>query len=199
MIRGYNLLESSVTVNGTEYKHAQQVTVSNTSNTTVNKVVNGAKKSGKFFFAVYQDAEGTRKIQGSDFSITTGADGKGSYTLDYKHLGQNSPRLYVFELDREGGKPVKNNEKYGSYTVTYGANGFDGLNDSMALYTDNFVENIGGRTREQIGRLIQHIDGATIYYKKSGGTYGCITYDHGARSGSQYLEYMEEPIPLSLI
>ncbi len=31
--QGYNLLESSVTVNGTEYKHAQQVTVSNTSNT----------------------------------------------------------------------------------------------------------------------------------------------------------------------
>ncbi len=179
-------------------KNVQDYTIGNSTQTyqkigdykiTVNKVVNGAKKSGKFFFAVYQDAEGTRKIQGSDFSITTGADGKGSYTLDYKHLGQNSPRLYVFELDREGGKPVKNNEKYGSYTVTYGANGFDGLNDSMALYTDNFVENIGGRTREQIGRLIQHIDGATIYYKKSGGTYGCITYDHGARSGSQYLEY----------
>ncbi|MBO4912464.1 MAG: hypothetical protein J5504_07040, partial [Butyrivibrio sp.] len=179
-------------------KNVQDYTIGNSTQTyqkigdykiTVNKVVNGAKKTGKFFFAVYQDTEGTRKIQGSDFSITTGADGKGSYTLDYKHLGQNSPRLYVFELDKEGGKPIKNGEKTGSYTVTYGANGFDGLNDSMALYTDNFVENIGNRTREQIGRLIQHIDGATIYYKKSGGTYGCITYDHGARSGSQYVEY----------
>ncbi len=179
-------------------KNIQDYTIGNSTQTyqkigdykiTVNKVVNGAKKAGKFFFAVYQDAEGTRKIQGSDFSITTGADGKGSQTLDYKLLGQNSPRLYVFELDKEGGKPIKNNEKYGSYTVTYGANGFDGLNDSMALYTDNFVENIGGRTREQIGRLIQHIDGATIYYKKSGGAYGCVTYDHRASSGSQYLEY----------
>ncbi|MBO4457164.1 MAG: SpaH/EbpB family LPXTG-anchored major pilin [Butyrivibrio sp.] len=36
--QGYNLLESSVTVNGTEYKHAQQVTVSTTSTTDAMQV-----------------------------------------------------------------------------------------------------------------------------------------------------------------
>ncbi len=155
---------------------------------TVNKVVKGVNKSGKFFFAVYQDPEGTRKFTSSDFSITTGSDGTGSYTFDYKHVAQNAARVYIFELDKEGGRPIKNGDKYGSYTVTYSANEIDGTNDSMVLYTDNFIENIGERNRDQIGRLIQRVDGATIYYKKSSSSYGCITYDHSARSGSSYIE-----------
>ena len=154
---------------------------------TVNKVVKGVNKSGKFFFAVYQDPEGTRKIQGSDFSITTGSNGTGSYSFEYNAMRQNATRLYVFELDKEGGTPIKNGVKNGSYTVTYSANGIDGINDSMMLYTDNFIENIGERDKDHIGRLLQHIEGATIYYKKSGSSYGCVTYNHNT-SGSDYTE-----------
>lgn len=155
---------------------------------TVNKDVIGARKSGKFFFAVYKDSEGTEKIQGSDFSITTGSDGKGSCTFNYGQVGQNASRLYVFELNKEGGSPVKKGEQYGLYTVAYSANGIDGINDSMVLYTDNYIENIGERNREDIGRLIQLVDGATIYYKRSGSSFGCVTYDKNARSGSQFKE-----------
>ena len=161
----YNVDNYSLGNSANVYQHLGKYTV------TVNKVVNGPRKAGTFYFAVFSDAEGKYKINGSDFSITTGADGTGSYTFDFSTVCKNAARGYVLELDKQGGTPVKNEGKVGSYTVTYGGNGFTGVSDGMACYSDNYVENLNGHDPKMI---LQHIEGNTVYFK-SGSTCKSVT------------------------
>lgn len=158
----------------------QVYTAIDTYKVTVSKTVSGSPKAGKFYFAVFADKEGKNKIQGSDFTITTGYDGKGSYTFDaapYQKGGNTYSRLYVYELDREGGQAVPGGAKVGNYTVTYGTDSFEGLNDSVSLFTDNYIENMNGYTGEFV---LQKVDGATVYYKTSDSSYASVQYNQGS-------------------
>ncbi|MBO4457165.1 MAG: hypothetical protein J5802_05565 [Butyrivibrio sp.] len=161
----YNVDNYSLGNSANVYQHLGKYTV------TVNKVVNGPRKAGTFYFAVFSDPEGKSKINGSDFSITTGADGTGSYTFDFSKVCKNAARGYVLELDKQGGNAIKNDGQFGSYTVSYGGNGFTGVSDGMACYSDNYVENLNGHDPKMI---LQHIDGNTVYFK-SGSTYKSVT------------------------
>ena len=158
----------------------------------VNKVVKGPTKVGTFRFAVYSDPAGTNRIS-APFTITTNANGEGSATFDFAQIIKNNrvySKFYVFELDNYG-RPLKNGEKNGKFTVQYEKNSMNGLHDSISLFTDSFVEDMGGHNPELV---LQKVDGATIYYLKNPkdkSNYDSVTYDQayghdGQHGGKEY-------------
>ena len=154
---------------------------------TVTKQVSGTPKAGQFHFALFTDKDGKNKIAGSDFSITTDYSGYGTTTFDaapFMKSGSTNARVYVFELDKQGGKAVLSGDKVGTYTVTYGTDSFEGLNDTVSYFTDNYIENMNGYTGEFV---LQKVDGAKVYYKTSDTSYSSVQY-----TGSGYKKEVYE-------
>ncbi len=174
----------------------------NNYNITIKKVVKGPNKRGTFKFALFSDPEGKVEIPCHRFYITTDATGVGSFTFDFAELQSNRvySKFYVFELDAND-RPIPNGGKNGKYTVQYEQNGIKGIHDSISLFTDSYVEDMGEYTGEQV---LQKVDGATIYYKTGDNTYESVTYDHAYASapghnGKEYhKEKYNEPFPISV-
>ena len=152
---------------------------------TVNKVVTGSSGEGTYYFALFSDEDGTSKISGSEFSITTDSEGVGSYTFDvssYLKTGSYS-RLYVYELDASGGNAVLNEGSFDTYTVTYDADELSGSSDLVSYFSDNYIENIGSNNAAD---LLQKVSGATIYYKTSDDSYVGVQYTGSGYTTTDY-------------
>ncbi|AOZ95821.1 Cna B-type domain-containing protein [Butyrivibrio hungatei] len=179
-------------------KNIQQYTIGNSTvvyqhlnsyNVTINKVVQGSPKAGTFNFALFYDVNGTDKVEGSDFTITTGADGEGSYTVDVAQYIKGHASLYVYELDGPNGKPVLNEETCGSYTVTYKGDLIEGDSDIVSYFSDNYIENLNGYMVTGDAGILQKVEGATVYYKTSDSTYVGVQYTNKNSQGYNVKTY----------
>lgn len=187
-------------------KNIQQYTIGNSTvvyqhlnsyNVTINKVVQGSPKAGTFNFALFYDVNGTDKISGSDFTITTGAEGEGSYTVDVADYIQGHASIYVYELDGPNGKPVLNEETCGSYTVTYKGDLIEGDSDIVSYFSDNYIENLNGYMITGDAGILQKVEGATVYYKTSDSTYVGVQYTTKNSQGYNVKTY-EGQFPVSV-
>ncbi|WP_024865311.1 hypothetical protein [Butyrivibrio sp. FCS014] len=153
----------------------------------VNKVVHGSPKVGTFYFALFSDSEGKKKIGGSEFSITTGADGTGSHIIDFADLSKKYPGLYVFELDGEGGTAVMEGGTVGKYKVAYGTDYIAGVTDVARFFNDNYIVDMNGN---DVVDALEKVDGATIYTPTGWNSYMGITYHeqqvYGKKPNGEY-------------
>ena len=194
----YNIQNFTIGNSEKVYKHLVSY------NITVHKTVKGPNKIGTFKFKLYSDPEAKVEIPNSAFSITTDAKGEGSYTFDFAKIQTNRvySKFYVFELD-EYGRPVKNGEKNGKYTVQYGQAELKGYNDSISLFTDSYVENMGEYTGEFV---LQKVNGATIYYlidPNNHTGYESVTYDEAyndtpGHNGPYHTERYDGEFPVNV-
>lgn len=187
-------------------KNIQQYTIGNSTvvyqhlnsyNVTINKVVQGSPKAGTFNFALFYDVNGTDKVEGSDFTITTGADGEGSYTVDVAQYIKGHASLYVYELDGPNGKPVLNEGTCGSYTVTYKGDLIEGDSDIVSYFSDNYIENLNGYMITGDAGILQKVEGATVYYKTSDSSYVGVQYTTKNSQGYNVKTY-EGQFPVSV-
>ena len=182
-----NIQQFSVGNSTTVYSHLTDY------NVTVNKVVYGATKVGTFNFALFSDIGGTNKISGSEFSISTGSDGTGSYSMDVVDYIKSYASLYVYELDGNG-NAILNGTTSGSYTVTYEGDAIEGNSDIVSYFSDNYIENIGKYLITGDTGILQKVEGATIYYKTSDSTYVGVQYV----SGGEVVRTYEGAFPVSV-
>ncbi len=147
---------------------------------TVTKTVTGTPKKNTFYFALYSDDKGTKKISGSDFSITTDQNGVGTYTTSIQKFitdGKGTTaEVYVFELSGKNGTPLKSGAKLntttGSYTVSYGDyTPISGGNDILGRFSSNYIESINVNTsnaKNNPGILLKQLYGNKLYVKNTG-------------------------------
>ena len=182
-----NIQQFSVGNSTTVYTHLTDYKV------TVDKVVYGSSSVEKFNFAFFSDIDGRNKISGSEFSITTGQNGRGSITLDVAKYLKSHGSLYVYELDQNG-NAVLNGGKAGNYTVTYEGDAIEGNADIVSYFSDNYIENIGSYRITGDDGILQKVEGATVYYKTSDSTYVGVQYI----SGGEVVRTYEGEFPVNI-